>query len=111
MLMDLLEDLFGDLAFKGLDKVYNRLSDYSAVHPRRAAFGKVLLLVVTAGGIVAWLVFRAYWSWKAEETAQIWIHLLAAAVLLLVYTCMGLRWVLRRRKQRAERMYDPRYQK
>lgn len=110
MLLDLLEDLFGDWIVKGLEKCYRDLEDYSTVHPLRAVLGKAFLLLAVAGGAVAWFVFRAYRGWAAEDTLEMWLYIAAAGILLLIYSFMGLRRFLRWRKARAERMYDPKYQ-
>jgi len=111
MLLDLLEDLFEDIIFKGIRNVYEHLSDYALFHPRLAAAGKVLLfLLVTLGG-TAWFAFRAVVSREMGKSSQMQIYLASGAVYLIFCIFVGLRGLLRWYKLRKERMDGPRYQR
>ena len=111
MLMDLLEDLFGELFFKNIRKIFEHLEDYSLFHPRKALVGKVALyLLITLGG-TAWFALRARIAWAAGEETWMQLYLIFGLVYLfftgLLCLCRLIRW----RKKRQETMYDPRYQK
>lgn len=111
MLMDLLEDLFGDLIIGGIRRVYDQLNDYSIIHPRRARAGKVLvfLLVVLVG--TGWFALKAWLAWKAEDITWMQRNLILGLVYLTTVSLLGLLRFLRWRRTRQERMYDPGYQK
>ena len=107
MLLDFLEDIFGDLIIKSVRNVSEHLEDYSLFHPRLAAAGKVLLyLFVTLGG-TAWFAIRARIAWEAGEQSQMELYLICGLSYLLLIgflcLCRLIRWL---RKQK-DTMYDP----
>ena len=106
MLTDLLEDLFGDLIIKGIRRVYDQLHDYSLFHPRRAAVGKALILLLIVLGGTGWFALRAWIAWKAEDVTRMELNLILGLLYLVTIGFVCLRRLLRRRKARAERMDD-----
>ena len=111
MLLDFLEDLFGDLIIKGVRNVSEQLEDYSLFHPRLAVAGKVLLFLFIVLGGTAWFGIRARIAWAAGEQSRMQLYLICGLLYLLLIGFVCLRRLIRWLKKRKETMYDPRYQK
>ena len=87
------------------------MEECSLFHPRRAAVGKALILLLIVLGGTGWFALRAWIAWKAEDATRMQLNLILGLLYLLATGLICLLRFLRWRKIRRERMYDPRYQK
>ena len=106
MLLDLLEDLFGDLIGKGIRRVYDQLNDYSLFHPWRAAVGKALILLFIVLGGTGWFAFRAWIAWKAEDVTRMQLNLILGLLYLVTIGFICLRRLFRLRKARRDSLSE-----